>query len=167
MRIVGGRLRERAVKGPASDSIRPTSDRLRESLFNVLAHAYYAPAEGGARVFCSSPARARWRLRRCREGGRDGAAGRSGRRAGGDHPRQYGGAGARRRPPGCCAATPRKLGVAPRRRALWPRLSRSALWQGIGAARAKSPARGRLAGARCAGCDRGGGRGECRAAGGL
>ncbi len=49
MRIVGGRLRGRALKGPASDSIRPTSDRLRESLFNILAHAYDAPAEG-ARV---------------------------------------------------------------------------------------------------------------------
>jgi 16S rRNA (guanine966-N2)-methyltransferase len=49
MRIVGGRLRGRALKGPASDSIRPTSDRLRESLFNILAHAYDAPTEG-ARV---------------------------------------------------------------------------------------------------------------------
>src|SRR5580704_14663911 len=49
MRIVGGRLRGRALKGPASDAIRPTSDRLRETLFNILAHAYDAPAEG-ARV---------------------------------------------------------------------------------------------------------------------
>jgi 16S rRNA (guanine966-N2)-methyltransferase len=47
MRIVGGRLRGRALKGPASDAIRPTSDRLRESLFNILAHAYDAPIEGG------------------------------------------------------------------------------------------------------------------------
>jgi len=37
MRIVGGRLRGRALKGPASDAIRPTSDRLRETLFNILA----------------------------------------------------------------------------------------------------------------------------------
>jgi len=49
MRVVGGRLKGRALKGPASDSIRPTSDRLRESLFNILAHAYDAPTEG-ARV---------------------------------------------------------------------------------------------------------------------
>jgi 16S rRNA (guanine966-N2)-methyltransferase len=40
LRIVGGRLRGRTLTGPKSDAIRPTSDRLRESLFNVLAHAY-------------------------------------------------------------------------------------------------------------------------------
>lgn len=42
MRIVGGRFKGRALKGPAADSraIRPTSDRLREAVFNVLAHAY-------------------------------------------------------------------------------------------------------------------------------
>jgi 16S rRNA (guanine966-N2)-methyltransferase len=46
MRVVGGRLKGRALKGPTSDAIRPSSDRLRESLFNILAHAYGAPAEG-------------------------------------------------------------------------------------------------------------------------
>ncbi len=40
MRIVGGSLRGRRLNGPRSDAIRPTSDRLREALFNVLAHAY-------------------------------------------------------------------------------------------------------------------------------
>jgi 16S rRNA (guanine966-N2)-methyltransferase len=40
MRIVGGRLKGRALFGPKSDSIRPTSDRLRETLFNILAHSY-------------------------------------------------------------------------------------------------------------------------------
>jgi len=40
MRVVGGRLRGRALKGPSSHAIRPTTDRLRESLFNILAHAY-------------------------------------------------------------------------------------------------------------------------------
>ena len=49
MRIVGGRLRGRALAGPKSDAIRPTSDRLRETIFNVLAHAYDDPIEG-ARV---------------------------------------------------------------------------------------------------------------------
>ncbi|WP_372425765.1 16S rRNA (guanine(966)-N(2))-methyltransferase RsmD [Salinarimonas chemoclinalis] len=49
MRIVGGRFKGRAVAGPRSDAIRPTSDRLRESLFNVLAHAYDDPVPG-ARV---------------------------------------------------------------------------------------------------------------------
>jgi 16S rRNA (guanine966-N2)-methyltransferase len=49
MRIVGGRLRSRPLAGPKSQSIRPTSDRLREALFNVLAHAYGDPV-AGARV---------------------------------------------------------------------------------------------------------------------
>lgn len=49
MRIVGGRLKGRALKGPSSGATRPTSDRLRESLFNVLAHAYGDPCDG-ARV---------------------------------------------------------------------------------------------------------------------
>ena len=49
MRIVGGRLRGRPLKGPRSDAIRPTSDRLRESLFNILAHGYDDPVPG-ARV---------------------------------------------------------------------------------------------------------------------
>ncbi|MCG5236048.1 16S rRNA (guanine(966)-N(2))-methyltransferase RsmD [Xanthobacter oligotrophicus] len=46
MRIVGGRLKGRALKGPTSSATRPTSDRLRESLFNMLAHAYGDPCDG-------------------------------------------------------------------------------------------------------------------------
>ncbi len=49
MRIVGGKHRGRSLLGPKSDAIRPTSDRLRESLFNVLAHGY-GDACQGARV---------------------------------------------------------------------------------------------------------------------
>jgi 16S rRNA (guanine966-N2)-methyltransferase len=49
MRIVGGRLRGRKLAAPSVQAIRPTSDRLRESLFNVLAHAYGDPVTG-ARV---------------------------------------------------------------------------------------------------------------------
>ena len=49
MRIVGGRLRGRALVAPKSRAIRPTADRLRESLFNILAHAYGDPITG-ARV---------------------------------------------------------------------------------------------------------------------
>jgi 16S rRNA (guanine966-N2)-methyltransferase len=49
MRIVGGRLRGRALAGPKSPAIRPTADRLRESLFNILTHAYDDPVTG-ARV---------------------------------------------------------------------------------------------------------------------
>jgi len=49
MRIVGGRLKGRALQGPKTDAIRPTSDRLRESLFNILVHSYGDPLPG-ARV---------------------------------------------------------------------------------------------------------------------
>ena len=43
MRIVGGRLRGRALAAPKSAAIRPTADRLREALFNILLHAYGDP----------------------------------------------------------------------------------------------------------------------------
>jgi 16S rRNA (guanine966-N2)-methyltransferase len=49
MRIVGGRLGGRILAAPKSQAIRPTSDRLRESLFNILAHGYDDPVPG-ARV---------------------------------------------------------------------------------------------------------------------
>jgi 16S rRNA (guanine966-N2)-methyltransferase len=49
MRIVGGRLGGRTLAAPKSQNIRPTSDRLRESLFNILAHGYGDPITG-ARV---------------------------------------------------------------------------------------------------------------------
>lgn len=49
MRIVGGRLRGRTLTGPKTDAIRPTADRLRESLFNILIHGYGDPVTG-ARV---------------------------------------------------------------------------------------------------------------------
>lgn len=49
MRIVGGALRGRALLGPkpGAMAIRPTSDRLRESLFNILAHDPEITLEGG------------------------------------------------------------------------------------------------------------------------
>jgi 16S rRNA (guanine966-N2)-methyltransferase len=43
MRVVGGRLKGRNLASPASREIRPTADRLRESLFNILIHAYDDP----------------------------------------------------------------------------------------------------------------------------
>ncbi len=49
MRVVGGSLRGRALAAPKSNAIRPTADRLREALFNILRHAYGDPV-GGARV---------------------------------------------------------------------------------------------------------------------
>ena len=49
MRVVGGRLKGRSLASPSSRAIRPTADRLRESLFNILVHAYGDPVDG-ARV---------------------------------------------------------------------------------------------------------------------
>lgn len=45
MRIVAGTWRGRTLKSPAWEGLRPTSDRLRETLFNIL-----GPAVRGARV---------------------------------------------------------------------------------------------------------------------
>src|ERR1700709_618002 len=46
MRVVGGRLKGRNLASPSSHDIRPTADRLRESLFNILIHAYDDPIAG-------------------------------------------------------------------------------------------------------------------------
>jgi 16S rRNA (guanine966-N2)-methyltransferase len=43
MRVVGGELKGRNIVAPASRDIRPTADRLRESVFNILIHAYDDP----------------------------------------------------------------------------------------------------------------------------
>ncbi len=40
MRIVSGKFRGRSLQAPKSQAIRPTSDRIRESLFNVISHNY-------------------------------------------------------------------------------------------------------------------------------
>lgn len=45
MRIIAGRFGRRRLAGPVSEGVRPTSDRLRETLFNVL-----GPGVEGARV---------------------------------------------------------------------------------------------------------------------
>ncbi|MES1197454.1 MAG: 16S rRNA (guanine(966)-N(2))-methyltransferase RsmD [Pseudomonadota bacterium] len=50
MRIVGGKFRGRALVRPAGRSTRPTSDRAREAVFNILAHAPWSPEIGGRRV---------------------------------------------------------------------------------------------------------------------
>jgi 16S rRNA (guanine966-N2)-methyltransferase len=38
VRIVAGTLRGRTIAGPKSDDTRPTSDRVRGAIFNILAH---------------------------------------------------------------------------------------------------------------------------------
>jgi 16S rRNA (guanine966-N2)-methyltransferase len=50
MRIVSGLYRGRALIAPPGDATRPTSDRAREAVFNVLQHAAWSPGLEGARV---------------------------------------------------------------------------------------------------------------------
>lgn len=45
MRIIAGRMKGRTLEGPAGPGLRPTSDALRETLFNVI-----GPRVAGARV---------------------------------------------------------------------------------------------------------------------
>lgn len=50
MRIVGGRSRGLSLSGPTDSRIRPTSDRTREAIFNILQHGLPAFKLEGARV---------------------------------------------------------------------------------------------------------------------
>ncbi len=46
MRIVGGRHRGRTISAPPGRDVRPTADRVRESLFNILEHGCAKPGGG-------------------------------------------------------------------------------------------------------------------------
>lgn len=50
MRIVAGSLKGRAITTPDGQNTRPTSDRARQAIFNVLEHASWAEPLDGARV---------------------------------------------------------------------------------------------------------------------
>jgi 16S rRNA (guanine966-N2)-methyltransferase len=50
MRIVAGTFRGRLLVAPKGQSTRPTADRTRQALFNVLEHAPWSPGLDGARV---------------------------------------------------------------------------------------------------------------------
>ena len=50
MRIVGGTARGLRLATPADGRIRPTSDRVREALFNILAHGVEGYSMTGVRV---------------------------------------------------------------------------------------------------------------------
>ncbi len=50
MRIVGGRLKGRTLFAPKGRATRPTADRTREAVFNILVHADWAPPLEGVRV---------------------------------------------------------------------------------------------------------------------
>lgn len=62
MRIVGGKHRGRSLEAPTGRDVRPTSDRTRQSLFNILSHGDWGGEEGvfeGAMVldaFCGTGA---------------------------------------------------------------------------------------------------------------
>lgn len=47
MRIVGGEFRGRPLATPRTNAIRPTTDRAREAVFNVLTHRYSDKLQGG------------------------------------------------------------------------------------------------------------------------
>ena len=62
-RVIAGSHRGRRLEAPAGDAVRPTADRTREAVFNILAHAGWGANGGsalsGARVldaFCGSGA---------------------------------------------------------------------------------------------------------------
>jgi 16S rRNA (guanine966-N2)-methyltransferase len=52
MRITGGQFRGRALAEPPDDRVRPTSDKVRQAIFNILAHNDFEMGFGleGARV---------------------------------------------------------------------------------------------------------------------
>lgn len=50
MRIVAGDFRGRPIRTPPGGATRPTSDRAREAIFNILVHAPWSPGLQGRRV---------------------------------------------------------------------------------------------------------------------
>ena len=50
MRIVGGKFRGRKITEPNNQNVRPTSDRARESLFNILTHSKFGGLPNGKAV---------------------------------------------------------------------------------------------------------------------
>ena len=50
MRIISGKFKGRPIVAPKGRATRPTADRTRESVFNILVHANWAPPIEGARI---------------------------------------------------------------------------------------------------------------------
>ena len=50
MRITAGRFRGKPIRAPEGRATRPTSDRARQAVFNILEHAPWSPGLQGARV---------------------------------------------------------------------------------------------------------------------
>jgi 16S rRNA (guanine966-N2)-methyltransferase len=50
MRVVAGRLKGRSIEAPATSALRPTADRARQAVFNLLRHARAGDAVTGTHV---------------------------------------------------------------------------------------------------------------------
>ena len=50
MRIISGKFKGQPIAAPKGKGTRPTSDRARETIFNILAHADWAPSLEDARI---------------------------------------------------------------------------------------------------------------------
>lgn len=50
MRIVSGAFRGKTLAAPKGEATRPTSDRARQAIFNILEHAAWSPGVQGVRV---------------------------------------------------------------------------------------------------------------------
>jgi 16S rRNA (guanine966-N2)-methyltransferase len=50
VRITGGDLRGRVLKEPPDNRVRPTSDKVRQAIFNILAHGDFAVPLEGAKI---------------------------------------------------------------------------------------------------------------------
>ncbi len=55
MRITSGQFRGKPIRAPEGRATRPTSDRARQAVFNILAHAPWSPGLQGARVIDRFP----------------------------------------------------------------------------------------------------------------
>ncbi len=142
-----GQYRGKAIVTPPGDTTRPTSDRARQAVFNILEHAAWAP--GAARGAGDR------RVRRLRGPGPGGDVAWGGllpvrrdrRRGARRDPREHGSLRPVRPGPGAPARR-RRSGPAPRqrRRAVRHRLPRPALRQGPGREGPGRPGRRRLAG---------------------
>src|ERR1700689_598665 len=56
MRVIGGRSRGRRLSARLPHSVRPTSDRVRESIFDILGSQGGVEGLGGVDLFCGSGA---------------------------------------------------------------------------------------------------------------
>ena len=50
MRIISGAFKGRSIVAPQGQGTRPTGDKARQAVFNILEHAGWAPSLAGARV---------------------------------------------------------------------------------------------------------------------